>query len=72
MGSKPVRPGVRLLDGKLSILVEAIEEDGQLPADLRTAKLLKVIANGITPMIKMQEDVPSNQEGYQYLTWRSG
>ena len=36
MGAKPVKPGVRLVDGKLSILDEVAEEDRQLPADLRT------------------------------------
>ena len=41
MGSKPIKPGVRLVDGKLSILEEAIDEDKSLPADFRTAKLLK-------------------------------
>ena len=60
MGSKPVKPGVRLQDGKLSIHEEVIEDDEQLPADLRTARLLRTIANTITPMIQMQEDVPTN------------
>ena len=53
MGSKPMKPGVRLIDDKLSILQEAIDEDEHLPADLRTARLLKNIANTITPMIQM-------------------
>ena len=62
MGSKPMKPGVRLVDGKLSILEEAIDEDKYLPADFRTAKLLRQIANTIIPMIKMKEDVPSNYQ----------
>ena len=53
---------LRLVDGKLSILEEAIDEDKSLPADFRTAKLLKEIANTIIPMIKMNEDVPSNYQ----------
>ena len=60
MVSRPVRPGVRLVNGKLSILEEEVEGDEQIPADLRTARLLKAIANTISPTIRMQEDVPSN------------
>ena len=50
MVSRPVRPGVRLVNGKLSILEEEVESDEQIPADLRTARLLKAIANTISPM----------------------
>ena len=60
MGSWPVRPGVRFFDGKLSIQVEQIQEDNNLPPDLRTARLLRNVANSIVPMIKMKEDVGSN------------
>ena len=60
MGSWPVRPGVRFFDGKLSIQVEQIQEDNNLPPDLRTARLLRNVANSIVPMIKMKGDVRSN------------
>ena len=54
----PVR--ARIVDGKLSILPEAIQEDYGIPADKRTAGLIRYIANTITPMIQMEEDFPSN------------
>ena len=60
MGCKPVKLGVRLVNGQLSIQQAAKEEDENLPVDVRTAKLLREIANSITPMIKMKEDVMSN------------
>ena len=62
MGSRPVKPGLRLVDGKLSILQEPIDDDKQLPEDFRTARLLREVANTITPMIRMKEDVPSNHQ----------
>ena len=52
--------GSRILDGKLSILPEAIQEDSDIPADRRTAKLIRSLANTITPMIQMEKDFPSN------------
>ena len=52
--------GARIVDGKLSILPEAIQEDYGIPADKRTAGLIRYIANTITPMIQMEEDFPSN------------
>ena len=60
MACRAVKPGVRYSEGELSILPEAEEEDESLPSDLRTGRLLRTIANSITPMIKMIEDVPSN------------
>jgi hypothetical protein len=60
MALDAVPVGTRIVDGKLSILPEAIQEDSGLPADRRTAKLIRSIANTITPMIQMEEDFPSN------------
>ena len=34
--------------------------DKLIPADKRTARILREIANGISPMIQMKEDVSSN------------
>ena len=35
-------------------------EDENIPADKRTANLIKTVANEIMPMIQMEEDFPSN------------
>ena len=53
-------PGTRLVDGQLSILEELVVSDQLIPADKRTAAVLRSIANEICPGIIMQEDVPSN------------
>ena len=53
-------PGTRVVYGKLSILEEYVQEDALVPADLRTAVVLKTIANQTSPMILMKEDVSSN------------
>ena len=49
-----------MVDGKLAILDEEIEGDRRLPADFRTARLLREIANTVIPMVKIKEDVPTN------------
>ena len=60
MALQAVQPGARIVDGKISILPEALQEDSDKPADRRTAELIKSVANTITPMIQMDEDYPSN------------
>ena len=60
MACKALKPGVRFVEGRLSIPPGAEAEDENLPADLRTGRLLRTIANSIIPMIRMVEDVPSN------------
>ena len=47
-------------EGKLTIQQEEIENDLLIPDDKRTALLLKEVANQISPMIEMKEDVSSN------------
>ena len=53
-------PGTRIQEGKLTIQQEEIENDLLIPDDRRTALLLKEVANQISPMIEMKEDVSSN------------
>ena len=60
MALQAVQVGTRIIDGKVSILPEAIQEDSGIPADRRTARLIRSLANTITPMIQMEEDFPSN------------
>ena len=60
MSGWALAPGTRLVDGQLSILEELVVSDQLIPADKRTAAVLRSIANEICPGIIMQEDVPSN------------
>ena len=59
LGVEVPEPGTRFVRGRLSILPEALEEDELIAADIRTAKLVKSVANSITPMIEMEEECPS-------------
>ena len=56
----PFPPGTRLADGQLSIHQEDVEQDSLIPGDRRTARILRAVANDITPMIVMEEDCQSN------------
>ena len=60
MSAWALPPGTRLSAGKLVIQQEHVETDRLVPADKRMGKILKQIANEITPMIVMEEDVGSN------------
>ena len=60
MSAWALTPGTRFVDGQLSILKEFVGSDKLIPADKRTASVLRSIANEILPGIVMQEDVPSN------------
>ena len=60
MSAWALTPGTRFVDGQLSILEEFVGSDKLIPADKRTASVLRSIANEILPGIVMQEDVPSN------------
>ena len=53
-------PGTRFVNNELTIHLEAIQEDETKPPDETTAIVLRSIANSIMPMIKMEEDFPSN------------
>ena len=55
-----VNVGERFVDGKVSIQPEAVHEDFGVPADRRTARLVRSVSNIILPMIQMVEDCPSN------------
>ena len=55
-----VQPGCRFINEQLTIQQEAVHEDINVPADERTAKVLRCIANSISPMIIMVEDFPTN------------
>ena len=46
--------GTRFVIEKLSILPKAVEGDESIAAVIRTAKLVRSIANSITPMIEME------------------
>ena len=52
-------PGSRYKDGVVTIVEEAIEEDKDIPGDLRTARILTDIANTVSPFIKLTFDCPS-------------
>ena len=41
-------PGSRFKDGKITIMEEFIEEDKEVPGDLRTAKIITEIASCFT------------------------
>ena len=58
--TEAVEPGLRFTDGKVSILPGAVTEDQDVPADERTAKFVKSVSNSIAPMIRMEEEYPSN------------
>ena len=60
MAAWALEPGTRFEDGKLSFHQEYVEGDSLIPDDRRMGKILKQIANEITPMVIMEEDVGSN------------
>ena len=51
--------GARFENGKVKIKKNKVEEDRQVPGDVRTARLVQEIANGICNFIKMEIDCPS-------------
>ena len=53
-------PGLRFRNSKLSLVPDFIEEDRRTEGDVRTAILMREIANSVMPtMIVMEEDSPS-------------
>lgn len=54
--------GARLENGKVSINPEMIDNDRSIPPDIRTAKIIKDIANSISPCIEVEIDCPSLHE----------
>ena len=53
-------PGTDYEDGKLVIKSETISKDIDVPADIRTMKVIKKVTNGVHDMIKFTVDAPSN------------
>ena len=56
----PQPPGTRYKNRKLYIDEQMIELDKQLGVDKTTGRLMRTIADDITPMLKFEEDVSSN------------
>ena len=55
-------------DGKIRVIEDQIEIDRELPADMRTAKLLGELGNTVSSFIKLTTDYPSNhQSGFMPL-----
>ena len=58
-------PGSRLVDGKVRILEDKIEEDKNIPGELRTAKIITEIGNSVCNFIVLTVDTPaSNDTGW--------
>ena len=60
IATEAVEPGTRFEAGKVSILEDAVREDEGQPSDRITAKFIKSFSNSIAPMIRMEEEYPSN------------
>ena len=61
----PFPPGSRLIDGKIQIIEEHINEDEGIPEDTRTARIIEEIANSVLPSTKLTVDCPSmNENGW--------
>ena len=53
-------PGLRLRNNKLALVPELVECDKSVSGDVRTARLIREIANSVMPsVIIMEEDTPS-------------
>ena len=57
---KPVPCGARFRNDRVEIIDEEVENDRSIPADLRTARILKEVGNSVCPFIKVSVDCPSN------------
>ena len=62
MMPKIIEPGTRYVNNKLIVHNDKIEEDKSIPDDIRTMKIIQIIANNIDPTIKVTFDVPSNHD----------
>ena len=64
----PLPPGSRVIDGKIVVMEEHVEEDKETPDDERTAKLLTNLGNGIFDFIRLTCDFSSaHPSGYMPL-----
>ena len=58
-------PGSRLINGKVKILQDKIEEDENIPGEIRTAKIITEIGNSVCNFIVLTVDTPtSNDSGW--------
>ena len=63
--TKPVSLGAIFKNDRVVIVEDEIEIDRSVPADLRTARILKEVGDSICPFIKVSVDCPSNhQDGF--------
>ena len=60
--TKPVPPGSRFRDDRVIIVEEEIENDRDVPADLRTARILNDVGNSVCPFISVTVNCASNHE----------
>ena len=56
----PIEAGLDFEEGKLTYSDDKAEEDEEVPADIRTMRIIRKVANSIDPMIQMTIDAPSN------------
>ena len=55
--------GSRLINGKIQIVEEEIAYDNDIPADIRTSKVICEIGNSISNFIRLTVDCPSKNIG---------
>ena len=60
--TEPVPLGSRFRNDRVEIIQEEIENDRNVPADLRMSKILKEVGDSICPFIKVSVDCPSNHD----------
>ena len=60
--SSSLPPGARLIEGKVQILEEEVENDKLIPADIRTSEIVLEIANSVSDFIELTVDSPSRNE----------
>ena len=56
--AKALPPGCRLVKGKFEIVQSEVENDCQIPADIRTGKIIQEIGNSINNYIRLTVDTP--------------
>ena len=57
-----VKPGIEFIEGNLELNEDKVETDKLIEGGIRTGRILTKIANSISPMIQVEEDVPSYNE----------
>ena len=63
----PIEAGLDFEEGKLTYSDDKAEEDEEVPADIRTMRIIRKVANSIDPMIQMTIDAPSNHADLKIL-----